>query len=446
MNLRAIAPLGTLALALALAGACSSSTDGTGGAGGGAAISLPELRSQKAFDPNPNPPSADVAAVVAGSNQLGFDLFAKLPKGEARLLSPASISAVLSMLYPGARKGTAKEIGAVLHDGIGVDRWSSAYARIIADLGERDVAPHVEDELSKSVTLRLLDAACVQKGNAIEPAYLDTLSQRFDTGVKVLDFAADPDAARGLVNGFVSQQSHGKIDGLLGPGSIDALTRLVLVNVLYFKGSWQVPFDEGTTSIDPFHAATGDVQASTMHGTIALPYVEGAGFKATELPYDGGQLALTIVLPDEGKLAAIEAGASADWLAKITTSFATSHASVALALPKFTFSFGSADLSGALRELGMASAFQPGGADFTGIDASHPLVLQSFVHQAYIGVDEKGAEAAAATATAVGEVGAGGAGPEEIKPFVVDRPFLFLLRDVQSGAVLFLGEVLDPTR
>ena len=438
-----LARLGTFSLALAVAAACSTSTDDTGGAGGAAPV-IPEARSTKAFLANPSPPAADFAAVVAGSNQLGFDLWAKLGKEDDRILSPASIAAALSMVYAGARGDTAKELAAVLHDGLGQARGATAYNRVIADLAARNIAPHTVDSLSKSVTVRLADAAFVQKGYSLVPAYLDTLAEDYDVGVKLLDFKGDADGSRQTINAWVSYETAQKITNLFGPGTISPDTRLALVNAIYFKGSWASAFDETSTLPATFHAPNGDVQPATMHGTFGMPYVEGEGFKATEIDYDGRELGLMIVLPDEGKLAAVESALSAEWLAKATSGLAQGYANVELALPKFSFSWGSTDLVPPLEALGMSSAFTDGAADFSGIEPSRELAIRGVVHQAFIAVDEKGAEAAAATGVDVGLVGAGGAGQVETKPFVVDRPFFFFLRDTTSGAVLFVGKVSDP--
>jgi serpin B len=440
----------TLGLVAALASACSSTSDDASGGTttggqqgqGGAGSGIVEARSEKAFDTAPAPAAADYAALVAGSNDFGFELYKKLEADDNRIYSPASITAALSMTYAGARGETAKQMAAVLHDTLGQDGWAAAYNKLVVDLAARNVPLHATNYGDMSLTLKLADAVFAQKDYAIEAAFLDTLSVHYDAGVKVLDFAADPEASRVLINGWVEDHTEKKIKDLLAPGTISDQTRLVLANALYFYGSWARPFDPKQTADATFHAPGGDVTVKMMRQTESLPYYEGDGFKATELGYDGGKVAMTIVLPDEGKLGDVEGKLSSAWLTATAAELGKASAEVAIGLPKFKFTWGSKELGDALKALGMTDAFSLPPADFSGIEPKKELYISHVIHKAFVGVDEYGTEAAAATAVVMDV----GSAPGDPKAFELDRPFLFVLRDTGSGAVLFVGKVADPTK
>jgi serpin B len=438
-------------LAAALSAACSSSTEpasgttgGTQGGGGqgGAGAGLGEARSAKAFDAKPTPAAADYAALVTGANDFGFDLYKKLGDAGNVIYSPLSTATALSMTYAGARGATAAQMKTVLHDTLGADAYAVAFNKLLVDLDGRNVALHKTDEGDKSLKLHLVDAVFAQKDYALVPAYLDTLGVHYDAGVKLLDFAADAEGSRKLINGWVADNTEQKILDLLPQGSIDGSTRLVLANALYFYGSWVHPFEKDFTKDATFHAPAGDVTASTMHATLSAPYIEGDGFKATELGYDGGAVAMTIVLPDAGKLADVEASLSSAWLAQTAKDLESHGAEVALGLPKFKFTWGTTSFTKPLEALGMTDAFQNPPADFSGMEPKKELYISDVLHKAFVGVDEYGTEAAAATAVVMNA----GAVPDPPKAFDIDRPFLFLVRDTVSGAVLFVGKVVDPTK
>lgn len=438
--------------AAALSAACSSSTEqasgttttGTQGGGGqgGASAGLMEARSDKAFDKAPAPAAADYEALVAGANDFGFDLYKKLGDAGNVIYSPLSTVTALSMTYAGARGNTAAQMKAVLHDTLGANAYAGAFNKLLVELDSRNVAQHQTDEGDKSLKLHLVDAAFAQKGYDFVPAYLDTLSVHYDAGVKLLDFSGDTEGSRKLINTWVADNTEQKILDLLPQGSISADTKLVLANALYFYGSWAHPFEKTFTKDATFHAPSGDVTNPSMHGTFSTSYVEGNGYKVTQLGYDGGAVAMTIVLPDAGKLADVEAGLSSAWLAQTSQDLDKNGAEVEVSLPKFKFTWGTTSFSQPLQALGMTDAFTNPPADFSGIEPKKELFISDVLHKAFVGVDEFGTEAAAATAVVMNS----GAIPDPPKVFDIDRPFLFLLRDTVSGAVLFVGKVVDPTK
>jgi serpin B len=286
------------------------------------------------------------------------------------------------------------------------------------------------------VTLRIANAPFAQQGMPLEKAYLEALAARYGAGLRLVDYATQTEKARTLINGWVDGQTEQRIPELLVPGVITPETRLALVNAVYLKAPWQAPFSADATRAGTFTRADGStVQAPFMATTASLSYASGDGWRAVEIPYIGGSLAMTVILPDD--LARFEQTLTADAFAALTG--ALTETQVALALPKFGIET-KAELAPILAALGMPSAFDDR-ADFSGITTAEQLVISNVIHQANIDVDEKGTEAAAATAVVMRET----AMPAEPVAFRADRPFLFALRDVPTGAVLFLGRVGDPS-
>jgi serpin B len=270
----------------------------------------------------------------------------------------------------------------------------------------------------------------------LEEPYLEALAARFGGGLRLVDYKTQTEEARALINGWVDAQTEHRIPELLVPGVLTPATRLTLVNAVYLKAPWQTPFSADATKAGTFTRADGStVQVPFMAATESLRYASGDGWRAVEIPYIGGSLAMTVILPDD--LATFERALSADSLAAITGALA--DAQVALALPKFGIET-KAELASILAALGMPSAFDDR-ADFSGITTAEQLVISNVIDQANIDVDEKGTEAAAATAVVMRAT----AIPAEPVTLRVDRPFLFALHDIPTGAVLFLGRVGDPS-
>jgi serpin B len=287
------------------------------------------------------------------------------------------------------------------------------------------------------VTLRIANAPFAQRGLTLVPAYLDALASRFGSGVRLVDYQADPEAVRQLINAWVGAQTEGRIPELLAAGVITPLTRLTLINAIYLKAPWATPFPAEATQPGSFTRADGSsVDVAMMSLSAGLGYAEGFGWRAVELPYVGGSLALTVIVPDD--LVTFEAGLTAQALAAMTA--ALREREVDLALPKFSVQTATS-LVDALKALGMPLAFDPNHADFSGITTQDQLFISDVIHQANIDVDEKGTTASAASAVMI----AGLAAPAPPVTLRVDRPFLFALRDIPTGAIVFLGRVTDPS-
>ena len=377
-------------------------------------------------------------AVRAGSavNAFGLGLYAELavadPSGNL-VFSPASIALALAMARAGARGQTADEMDAVMHD-LGADTNAGWVTALDASLNGKSAT--YQDAMGKDqqVVLRSVNAPFAQRGLPLEQAYLEALASRFGAGLRLVDYAGNPDGSRGAINAWVSDQTEERIPELLAPGAVDPSTLLVLVNAIYLKAAWGTPFSEGLTNSAAFtrlDGSTMDVQM--MQLSAGLPYAAGDGWRAVDLPYAGGGLSMLVVVPDE--FAAFEASLDGARLDEIVAGLQGRQ--VALGLPKFGTET-KVELARVLAELGMPTAFGAG-ADFSGITSQASLLIDAVVHQANIDVDEKGTEAAAATAVVMRE----SAAPSAVD-LTVDRPFLFALRDLETGAVLFLGRITEP--
>jgi serpin B len=378
------------------------------------------------------------ATAASAINAFGLELF-RVTAGEQGnknvVISPASIALALSMAQLGARGPTADQMDAVLHGLVAagevgpIDSLDQTLASRTGTFKDAQGGDH-------QVVLKIANAPFGQRDLAIEPAYLDALARGFGAGLQVVDYKADFEAARALINSWVADQTEQRIKQLLVRGQITDSTRLVLVNAIFLKAAWLTPFPGDETRPAMFTLGGGkQIQVPTMSSVGSLGYAAGSGWQAVQLPYIGNQLAMTIIVPDD--LAAFTASLSPDRFAAVVS--ALESRPVSLTMPKFSFATRQG-LATVLSELGMPIAFT-GQADFSGITAAEPLSITEVIHEANIDVDEKGTEAAAATAVVMGDISPGG------EPVVVhvDQPFLFAIRDLQTGAVVFLGQVLDPS-
>ena len=419
-----------LPVVLALA-ACAPAASLGGDVGGGGDVGL-----ARAEVPRSSADPGDAMHAGAALDAFGLDLYRAVVTGQTNVVfSPASITLALAMARAGARGQTAAEMDAVMH-AVASDEHAGWLNALDQALSARSGTFKDESGQDLPVALRIANAPFAQQGMPLEKAYLEALAARYGGGLRLVDYVAQTEKARALINGWVDAQTEHRIPELLVPGVLTPETRLALVNAIYLKAPWQTPFSADATKPDAFTRADGStVQAPFMVTTASLRYASRDGWRAVEIPYIGGSLAMTVILPDN--LARFEQTLTADAFAAITG--ALTQTQVALALPKFGIET-KAELGPILAALGMPSAFDDR-ADFSGITTAEQLVISNVIHQANIDVDEKGTEAAAATAVVMRAT----AMPAEPVAFRADRPFLFALRDVPTGAVLFLGRVGDPS-
>jgi serine protease inhibitor len=386
----------------------------------------------------PPPPADEAARLARSSNAFGFDLYRGLGPGAGnRAISPASISTALAMTWAGARGGTAVQ----MQNALRFDGPPDAMLRASGSL-----AAALQDP-SRPVIFRIANRLFGEKTLTFEPAYLDATKAAFGAALEPVDFKRKAEAARQAINGWVEEKTEKRIRDLVPAGGVSRETRLVLVNAIYFLGDWAEPFAKEATQPAPFSvSASAKKDVPTMHAVESFRFVAKDGLKAVELPYKGGQMSMLLVLPDAvDGLPALESSLTAERLDGIVASLAAAR--VHVSLPKFEIDPpGALGLSQVLSKLGMADAFSPAMADFTAIadppDPRDRLFISEVFHKAFVKVDEKGTEAAAATAVVMDRAGAVMTRPAE---FRADHPFLFFIRDNASGMVLFMGRVADPS-
>jgi serpin B len=384
---------------------------------------------------------ADAAPASSSLNALGADLYAALAaESDANLVfSPASILLALAMARAGAAGTTASEMDAVLHidDPEAIHHALNGLTRA---LEARSGTFEVNGEPAE-VELSIANAVWGQQTLTWQEAFLGVLAREYGAGVRLTDFAADPEAARVTVNEWVAEETRDRIPELIAAGMVDVLTRMILVNAIYLKAPWAIPFDANVTRDAPFTLLDGSTAEVPFmaRSDKSMAYGSGDGWQAVELPYAGDELAMLVLVPDEGALASVEDGLAGGLVDQAAAALAP--ADVVLELPKWE-SETKVELSTALGELGMPTAFTDA-ADFTGMTTDEALQIGFVIHQANITVDEAGTEAAAATAVGIEATSAPVEEPEPIL-LTVDRPFVYALRDRETGAVLFLGRVTSP--
>ncbi len=391
--------------------------------------------------------------LARGFNAFGLRLYGELRDGGNSFFSPLSISMAISALVPGARGATREELEAVLGlHGLNGPVQESASALLQSLLNRKETeweyASGEPREVERDLfTLNIATALFVQEAYPILASYRDTVTDHFGAELFSLDFKAAAEAA-GRINGWVSEQTQGKIPTLVSSEGLDPLTRLVLANAVHFKAAWSDPFDTLDTSAEPFFlssesAGAHRVGVRMMRQDLDLRYWADValGVEAVSIPDEARSM--LVLLPGTGRLAALEDALDAAFLDRVVAGFESTL--VDLKLPRFEVRCTS-QLGEALRRLGIEAGFDAIRSDFSGV-TDHPegLSISDVMHDAWVKVDEEGTEAAAVTMMDfLGEALAEEEPPEPI-PFHVDRPFVFLIRDDETGAVLFMGRIMDPT-
>ncbi len=412
----------------------------------------PLARSTLPYDESPACTASEQQALVTGMADFGFDVYREVDadpssSGKNLLISPYSIENALAMTWAGAGGETAEEMARALRIDLSQKVFHPVLNGLNIDLNRRDDRQPFGGD---AFQLNLVNAVWSQLDYPLLPSYLDTLAQSYDAGVRLLDFSAAPEASRQEINDWVEEQTNHKIVDLLPFGSIGPLTRLVLTNAIYFKASWYSAFDEQRTNAQYFTLLDdSQVSVQMMHKSLDVRYFQAETFDAVELPYVSArykeyeypqELSMLIIIPHQGCFETMENDLDANRLRKIVDSLTLG--AVDLTLPKFEFVFQTT-CKKLMQNLGMVKAFDAWQADFSGMvepATSRPFIDEIY-HKAFIAVDEEGTEAAAATAVVMKETGL----PPEPVALSADRPFMFVIRDDITGAILFLGRVLNPT-
>jgi serpin B len=366
------------------------------------------------------PAPAAAAADRAPGLALGLRLQRDLRPGDDVAVSPVSLQQAFAMVADGARGATRRQILAGLR------------------LGDTRTAAAVGRQLAERPQLRIANAVWAQAGYPLRASFVDRVTRRHGAAPRAVDFASDPDGARRIVNGWAEERTSGRIREVFPPRALTRLTRLVLANALYLKADWERAFHPARTRDEPFHRLQGrPLSVPMMRRTDAYAWTSDTDLSAVELPYAGGRLAMDVIVPRRGRWGAARRRLTATGVTRILAAMRTSR--LALRLPRFTVR-SDLDLVGELRRLGVRAALRPGTAD---LRAMSPRARADGLHVAkvrqkvLVKVDETGTEAAAVTGVGVEAVSA----PPSV---TVDSPFVFLIRDRPTGAVVFAGRVMDP--
>lgn len=384
--------------------------------------------------------SQDSNSVAIANNQFAFDLYAKYKSQDGNIFySPYSITSVLAMTYEGARGQTAEEMQLVLH--FPQDSFNPKYSFL--QMNQKI------NRKNKEYELKIANALWAQNDSMFLDDYFDLVEKYYDGKITNLDFANDVEKSRLIINSWVEEKTNNKIKNLIPQNKLSEKARLVLTNAIYFKGSWLYPFDKKKTKEHDFRMAADRTVKTQMMCLIdeesTFNYGETDKFQILELPYEGNDLSMLIILPKDDNLKAVEELLNLEnfshWKALL------SYEGVDVYLPKFKFEaqyFMDQDLIG----MGMSTAFTfgidyGGSADFSGMTGNKQLNIDQVIHKAFVEVNEEGTEAAAATALIMG-LGAF-MSPELKKTFKADHPFIFIIQDVETENILFLGRVRNPT-
>jgi len=377
---------------------------------------------------------AAVTEAVEGNNRFAWKLHGKLREQPGNLFySPYSISSALAMTYAGARGDTATQMAAALDFGPNDPAFHAAMGALVRDFNAAGK--------QGAFKLSVANALWAQHDYTFLPGYTKLVTTNYDAAVKNLDFQNETEAARQTINHWVEEKTNDKIQDLLKPGVLNSDTRLVLTNAIYFKSAWLHSFTKEATKPGPFTGLDGKkAEVPLMHQTERFSYVNADGVQIVELPYDRNALSMVILLPDKTDgLADLEQQISAEKLAAWRGKM--KRRQVELSMPKFKMTREFA-LKDVLSSLGMVDAFTTA-ADFSGMDGSKKLSIQHVIHKAFVDVNEEGTEAAAATAVAIGVTSAL-IEPEPPVVMKIDHPFLFAIRENQTGSILFIGRVVEP--
>jgi serpin B len=376
--------------------------------------------------------TAQTGSMVADNTAFALDLYSHVSGTPGNLFfSPFSISTCLAMTYAGARGETETQMRKTLHLSEPQEAIPASFAKLFDRLNEA--------EKQNGIQLETANALWAQKGEPFLPAFLKTAGGDYRADIQQANFTTEADAVTRRINGWVARKTRDKIRDILSPDSLNDLTRLILVNAIYFNGTWDVRFEKDANSVHPFHlSANTQADAICMTQVSNVRYSENQDFQAVELSYRGQELSMVILLPQAvDGIGQLEKQLTPAFLDGLLSRMAVER--VAIGLPKFKIE-SRFTLNDALANMGMPDAFRDKKADFSGMTGNRDLHISSVIHKAWVEVNEEGTEAAAATVVHM----AGRGAPLRAVVFRADHPFLFLIRDRPSGSVLFIGRLANP--
>jgi len=385
---------------------------------------VPTVLNEEGATPEATKKAADA------NNEFAAAFYSKIKDEGNVFFSPYSISSAFGMVYEGAAGKTAEEIRSAFGFSDSSIERRASFASIFNQLnGENN-----------KYDLRTANSLWAQKDYSFLDGYVDVLKNFYGAEANNVDFKGSAENVRREINKWVENKTNDKIKDLFAEGSLNDMTRLVLANAIYFKGSWGSAFEEKATKDQDFYLDSGSTASvPTMNKKDDFKYAESNGVKVLEMPYQGEKLSMLVFLPAKGSTKSFESSLSAKKIAELKGKLTSKEVSVSI--PKFKFDKGYS-LNDSLKKMGILEAFEPGLADFSGMDGTKDLFISQAVHKAFIEVNEEGTEAAAATGVAMAVT----AMPIEEEPlaFKADHPFIFLIQDNESGNILFMGKVADP--
>lgn len=409
-----------------------------------AGIDPPEaglLISDKKRNTSPQVPPEDATALIEGNTSFALDLYRFLvneKQDRNRFFSPYSISLAFAMAYGGARGNTERQMKNVFHYALGQDRLHTAFNGLSLDLASRE--RDYDADGVKDFQLNIANAMWGQEDYTFLTSYLDLLAEHYGAGIRLLDLQHDPEGSAQAINDWIDEATRGLIREGVSKDDFNAYSLFVLVNAIYFKAKWMEEFSESLTCDDAFFAPQGSVTVPMMNQWAYVNYGEGEDYQAAEILYKGDSSGMLVLLPREGKFGEFEASLTRERLSTIIEGL--ERREVVLKLPKFNYTPETINLVDVLPQMGMTDAFKFGVGDFSGMDGVPKWIYLHFArHKAFVSVDEKGTEAAAVTVIGGG---AGGYPETPETEFIVNRPFIFLIRDRVTGTILFMGRILDP--
>lgn len=410
--------------------ACNGS-DATPSNGDGAAVAESKLERNL----NPQSTTQQQQSLATQNNDFAFDMFEKLQEEERNniFFSPYSISEALVMTYAGAKGTTQSQMATALH----FDHDNQALHN---NFNALDLHLNYTDS---NYTLSVANSLWPDKDYTFLERYLDTIKENYGAKMRLLDYTNETEKSRQIINSWVEEKTHDRIKNLIPAGLLSPLTKLTLVNAVYFKGRWENDFSEYNTQNDTFSKEDGStMETPFMNQTDSFNYKENDDFQAISLPYKEGRTSMIVVLPKDGKQSRVINTINTIYSDILATS---SNKKVQLKMPKFEFTTDLYHLKEPFQKLGMIDAFDANVADFSDMTGKRDLLISDILHKAFIKVDENGSEAAAATAvimdvTSIGPIDT----PPPVEMFVT-RPFIFFIKDDMSGQILFMGLVKEPT-
>lgn len=383
---------------------------------------------------SPDVTDEQVAELVGGNNDFAFEMYHEQGGTGNLIFSPYSISLAFSLAYAGARGETEAQMAETLNF-LPQKTQHPAFNAIesrMSGLGDKG-----SGSPSPPFRLNVANSAWGQESFQFEQAYLQTLAGHYGAGLRSVDFG-QPDSASEEINTWIEDETEDRIKDLVSPNAISPLTRLVLANAVYFKASWQSSFVESRTQDGPFTLLDGsEITAPLMRQSSYLPYSEGDGYQAVRLPYKGDAADMLVILPEDGRFEEVEGRLDAGFLDEVAANMRPDEF-VKLTMPRFDFETD-LDLPGSFDSMGMTAPFDGGAADFGGLTKEADLFIGDALHRANITVDEKGTEAAAVTLLDMPVSGT----PEPVE-MTLNRPFLFVIEERETGSLLFMGRVTDP--